>query len=98
MGWGLIVFRPSGCHILSRSAYRRDYILSWSRKVMEYEDNCNCCGTELRITGAYIGNYEDCYCEDCGWDGEHCGLDCRRPMTNEERVDFDIQNKQDSTL
>jgi len=38
---------------------------------MEYEDNCNHCGTEIRITGAYIGSYEDCYCETCGWEGEY---------------------------
>jgi len=38
---------------------------------MEYEDNCNHCGTEIRITGAYIGSYEECYCETCGWEGEY---------------------------
>ena len=38
---------------------------------MYYDDNCNECGKELTITGAYLGSYEDCYCEDCGYMGEY---------------------------
>jgi len=43
---------------------------------MEYHDNCNCCKTEIIITGAYLGDYSDCFCEDCGWESENCGGGC----------------------
>lgn len=39
---------------------------------MEYEDECQCCGEPVYITGAYIGCYDIAYCEDCGWESEFC--------------------------
>lgn len=43
---------------------------------MEYEDECQCCGAEVIITGAYIGCYDIAYCEDCGWESEFCNENC----------------------
>jgi hypothetical protein len=37
---------------------------------------CECCGKSLEITGAYLGLIQDAYCEECGFEGEECGLDC----------------------
>jgi hypothetical protein len=46
---------------------------------MRYDDECRCCQKALVITGAYLGSYEDCYCEECGWEGEYCDLVCSEP-------------------
>lgn len=43
---------------------------------MYYDMECECCGVSLEITGAYLGLIQDAYCEDCGFDGEHCLLKC----------------------
>lgn len=43
---------------------------------MEYQDFCACCNCDITITGAYIGSYDTCYCEDCGWECELCDGIC----------------------
>ncbi len=45
---------------------------------MEYEDECQCCGEGVTITGAYIGCYDIAYCEDCGWESEFCNESCEK--------------------
>jgi hypothetical protein len=44
--------------------------------LMYYDMECECCGEPLEITGAYLGLIQDAYCEECGFEGENCGLDC----------------------
>jgi hypothetical protein len=44
----------------------------------DYYCDCECCGKECHITGAYLGTFEEVYCEECGFHGDNCGLECEK--------------------
>ena len=44
----------------------------------DYYCDCDCCGKECHIRGAYLGTFEEVYCEECGFAGEYCKTDCQK--------------------
>ena len=44
---------------------------------MYYDMECECCGESLEI--------QDAYCEECGFEGENCGLTCTLCLEDYEK-------------
>lgn len=44
----------------------------------DYYHNCECCEKEVHIRGAYIGTFDDVWCEECGYAGDNCNTDCQK--------------------
>ncbi len=53
---------------------------------MEYRTYCDCCGKGLVIRGAYIGDFSQAFCEECGFESEFCKENCvgRKRGENED--------------
>lgn len=50
-----------------------NYTLLWKVvgfTMSSYDVECEGCSKEVTITGAYIGKFEDVWCEKCGYEGE----------------------------